>query len=117
MASSDRPLPLREVASKVGVAWAVVSGVISALVAFGVLTSATGHAIQAAGDALPSTIVALGTVIAGIAPIVAGIAAAFHTAKAGADHVTPISSPMGADPATGRLVPLVPLGRAAGPVV
>lgn len=110
--NDERPNPLSEIASKVGVAWSVVSGVVSALVAFGVLTTATAHAITAAGDALPSTIVALGTVIAGVFPIIGGVLAAFRTVAAGRQHVTPVSSPRDAN---GNV--LVPVGRATGPVV
>lgn len=106
--SDNRPNPLQEIASKVGVAWSVASGVISALVAFGVLSAATANTVTAAGDALPGTIVALGTVIAGIAPIIGGIVAAFRTVAHGRDHVTPISDPRGIDPVSGKLVRLVP---------
>lgn len=97
MASDTGRNPLREVAGKVGVAWSVVSGLVSALAMFGVLSVATAHAITAAGDALPSTIVALGTVIAGITPIVGGIVAAYRTAVHGENHVTPVSDPRSAD--------------------
>lgn len=90
----DRPTPLKEVASKVGTVWALVSGVVSALVTFGVLTAVQAGAITAAGDALPSTITAIGTIIAGLAPLISGVVAAFRTASVGADYVTPVSSPM-----------------------
>lgn len=113
--SDSRPNPLAKVASSVGVAVSAASGVVFALVAFGVLTSLQGDAVQTFGAAAPGTITALGTVIAGIAPLIAGIVASFRTAAAGKDHVTPVSSPMGLN-GNGALVPLVPVTAATGAV-
>lgn len=90
---NDRPNPLAEVASKVGVAWSAAGGLISALVTFGVLTAAQGDAVTAAGAAAEGTVTALGTVIAGVLPLIAGIVSAFRTAAAGKDKVTPVDDP------------------------
>lgn len=90
---SNRPNPLGEAASKVGTAWSAGAGVVSALVAFGVLSVAQGDAIAVAGEAAPGTITALGTVIAGVLPIVSGIVSSFRTASAARDHVTPSRDP------------------------
>lgn len=89
----NRPNPLSEVASKVGVAWSAAGGLVSALVTFGALTAAQGDAVTAAGSAAEGTVTALGTVIAGVLPLVSGIVAAFRTASAGKEKVTPISDP------------------------
>lgn len=89
----DRPNPLAQIASKVGVAWSAASGLVSALITFGVLTVAQGDAVTAAGDAAPGTITALGTIVAGLLPIISGVVAAFRTAAAGRDVVTPVESP------------------------
>jgi hypothetical protein len=94
MADVDRPNPLKEVASKVGVAWATASAVVGALVTFGVWTAAQGDAVTAAGNAVPSAIEALGVVVGGLIPLVGAIVSAFHTAAAGKDHVTPVVAPM-----------------------
>ncbi|HEY9415057.1 MAG TPA: hypothetical protein VIQ30_09890 [Pseudonocardia sp.] len=109
--SDSRPAPLKQIASTVGAAWAAVSGIVSALVMFGVLSSVQGDAIRAAGEAAPATISAVGAAITGVVTIVGGLLAAFRTASHGADHVTPVSSPR--DNA-GNV--LVALGRATGPV-
>lgn len=106
--SDSRPNPLGEVASKVGVAWAAAGGVVSALAAFGVLSSVQASAIQAAGEAAPGTITALGTVIAGILPLITGIVSAFRTASAGKEKVTPVSDPRANDG-----TPLVPADSSA----
>jgi hypothetical protein len=90
---SDRPNPLKEVASKVGVAWAAATGLVGALVTFGVISGAQAEAVNTAGNAAPDLILAAGTVIAGVAGLVGGIVSAFRTADAGKDHVTPLSSP------------------------
>jgi len=108
MPSSERPNPLADAASKVGVAVAAASGVVSALVAFGLLTSIQGEAVQTFGNAAPDTITALGTVIAGIFPLISAVIASFRTAAAARDHVTPSLDPRGLD-AAGNLVPLVPV--------
>lgn len=89
----NRPNPLAEVASKVGVAWSAAGGVLSALVAFGALSAAQGDAITAAGAAAEGTVTALGTVIAGVLPLVTGIVSAFRTTSAGKEHVTPVADP------------------------
>ena len=91
--SSDRPNPLGKIASTVGVAWAGAAGIITSLVAFGVLSSAQAGAIQAAGSAAPDTITALGTVIAGVMTLVGAVIASFRTAAHGKDEVTPVVSP------------------------
>lgn len=93
----NRPNPLGAVASKVGGAWAAISGVVSALVAFGVLSGVQADAVTAAGEAAPGTITALGTVIAGVLPIISGVVAAFRTASAGKEVVTPMSDPRADD--------------------
>lgn len=99
----DRPNPLREAAAKTGTAWSAVSGVIGALVTFGALTAAQGHALDAVGGAAPDVITALGTVLAGVLPLLAGLVGAFRTASAARPHVTPT-----ADPRTDQGVALVP---------
>lgn len=101
--SDDRPNPLSEAASKVGVAWSAAGGIVSALVAFGALTAAQGDAVTAAGQAAEGTVTALGTVLAGVLPLIAGVVASFRTASAGKDKVTPVDDPRSVD---GR--PLVP---------
>lgn len=92
-ASNDRPNPLGEAASRTGAAWAAASGLVGALVTFGVLSAAQANAVTAAGDALPTTITAIGTLIAGVMPIVAGLISAFRTAAVARNHVTPIRDP------------------------
>lgn len=101
--SDNRPNPLQEVASKVGAAWAAVSAVVGALVTFGVFTVAQGEVINATGTAIPQAIEAVGVVVGGLIPLIGSIVAAFHTAFAGKDHVTPVSSPR--DNAGNDLVP------------
>lgn len=91
--TDSRPNPLSTAASKVGTAWAAASGVVSALVTFGVLTAAQGDAITVAGEAAPSTITGLGTIIAGVLPIVSGVVSSFRTASAAKDDVTPVADP------------------------
>jgi hypothetical protein len=100
---SDRPNPLAKVASTVGTAWAVVSGFVSALVTFGVLSQAQDAAITAAGAQLPGYLVGLGTAIAGISGVASGLISAFRTAAHGKDEVTPVASPR--DNAGNVLVP------------
>lgn len=91
--SSNRPNPLGEAASKVGVAWSAASGVIGALVTFGVLTAVQGDAITAAGQAAEGTVTATGTVLAGVLPLIAGVVSAFRTTAAARPHVTPMEDP------------------------
>ena len=91
--ADERPNPLKEVASKVGLAWAAVSGIVGALITYGVFTAAQGEAIANTGAALPGAIEAIGVVVGGLIPLIGAITAAFRTAAAGADHVTPVSSP------------------------
>lgn len=112
--SDSRPNPLGAAASKVGTAWAGIAGLVSALVAFGVLTAAQGSSITMAGETAPGTVTALGTLIAGIMPVVGGVVAAFRTTDAARDHVTPVTSPM-ATTVDGELVPLVPAVSVVGP--
>lgn len=90
---SDGRNPLREVAAKVGVAWASIAGVVGALVSFGILNAAQGNAITAAGSALSPVLESLGVVIGGVVPLVGAVIASFHTAKSGENHVTPVDSP------------------------
>lgn len=90
----DRPNPLKDAASKVGTAWGAVSGLVSALVAFGALTAAQGDAITALGETAPSTITAIGTVIAGVLPVLSALIASFGTASAAKKNVTPVEAPM-----------------------
>lgn len=103
MAALERPNPLVEVASKVGVAWSAISGVLGALVTYGVLTGAQGDAITAAGAEAQDTITAFGTALGGVLPLIAGIVAAFSTAKIGKAKVTPVE-----DPRDNNGTPLVP---------
>lgn len=93
VAPSERPNPLSKAASSVGVAWSGVSGLVSALVAFGALTAAQGDAVTAAGESAQGTVTALGTVLAGVLPLIAGIVAAFRTTAAARDQVTPVADP------------------------
>lgn len=102
MSDITRPTPLREVASKVGVAWATASGFVGLLVTFGVLSAAKGEAINTAGAALSE---AFALIVGGLMPLIAGVVSAFRTVRAGEDHVTPVGSPVGRDG-----VPLVPAG-------
>lgn len=88
-----RPNPLGQAASKIGVAWAAASGVVGALVTFGVLTAAQGDAVTAAGQAAESTTTALGTVIGGVIPLIGAIVTAFRTTAGAKDQVTPIADP------------------------
>jgi hypothetical protein len=111
---SDRPNPLGTAASKVGTAWSAAAGVVGALVAFGVLSSAQADALNAAGSAAPDALVALGTLIAGVVPLVSGVVASFRTAAAARDHVTPVADPRAVDPVSGDLVPLVPTTAPCG---
>ena len=85
--------PLSEVASKAGVLWGTATGVVSALVSYGVWSAAQGDAVVAAGEALSPTINALGVIVAGVMPIVAGVVAAFRTSSVGKDKVTPLVDP------------------------
>lgn len=89
----SRVNPLREAASKVGTAWSAASGVVSALVAYGVLTAAQGDAVTAAGQAAEGTVTAFGTVLAGVLPLITGVITAFRTSAAAKDHVTPVADP------------------------
>lgn len=91
-----RPNPLGTAASSVGAAWAAASGVVGALVTFGVLSTVQGDAITAVGAAAPDTITAIGTALAGVIPLLAGLIGAFRTAAAGRDHVTPVADPRSA---------------------
>lgn len=95
--SGTRPNPLGEAASRVGVAWSAVSGVVSALVAYGVLTITQATAIREAGEAIEPTVTAVGAVVAAITPVISGIVAAYRTAAAGREHVTPMSDPRAHD--------------------
>jgi hypothetical protein len=94
MATPDRPNPLKETAAKVGTAWSAVSGLVGALVTFGILSGAQGDAVNTAGDALSPTLIALGTVVGGVLPLLGGLLGAFQTASSGKDHVTPVVAPM-----------------------
>jgi hypothetical protein len=118
--ADSRPNPLGAAASKVGTAWAGIAGLVSALVAFGVLTAAQGSAITVAGETAPGTVTALGTLIAGIMPVIGAVIASFRTIDAAKDHVTPVSDPraMVTNPSTGvtELVPLVPVIGAVTPL-
>lgn len=93
MAENARPNPLGDAAAKVGTAWSAAAGVVSGLLAFGVLSTAQAGAIQAAGEAAPGTIVALGTIVAAVMPLISGIIASFRTTAAAKPLVTPVSSP------------------------
>ena len=102
----NRPNPLGEVASKVGVAWSAAGGLVSALVTFGALTAAQGDAVTAAGNAAEGTVTAFGTVIAGVLPLIAGVVSSFRTASAAREHVTPVVDPR--DAAGRPLAPALP---------
>lgn len=108
--SDDRPNPLGEAASKAGAIWATVSGLVGALVTFGVLSSTQASAITDAGDALSPAMLSLGTVVGGLVPLIAGLVSAFRTAATARDHVTPVASPKDNE---GNY--LVPARREAGP--
>lgn len=111
---SDRPNPLGRVASTVGVAWSALSGLVSALVMFGVLSGVQGDAIRTAGELAPDTISGLGAAIAGAVTILGGLVSAFRTVAHGRDEVTPIADPRAVDPVSGDLVPLVPAAQRNG---
>lgn len=91
--ADNRPNPLGEAASKIGVAWSAAAAVVSALVSFGALTAAQGEAVTAAGMAAEGTVTALGTVLAGVLPLIAGVVASFRTSAAAKPHVTPVTDP------------------------
>lgn len=101
--------PLTEIASKIGTGWSALSGVIGALVSYGVLSGAQGEALTAAGAQAQDTVTAFGTVLGGVLPLIAGVVSAFSTAKVGEGKVTPV-----ADPRANDGTPLVP---APAPVV
>lgn len=103
----ERPNPLRGVANSVGVAWAALSGVLGAAVAFGGLSAAQATTLNDIGAALPGWIMALGTILGAVIPAAGAVAASFHTARAGEKKVTPLASPVDVD---GRR--LVPVGDA-----
>lgn len=110
MASPDaRPNPLASVASRVGVAWSAAGGLVSAAVTFGLLTAAQGDAITAAGAQAENSVTALGTVVAAVLPLISGIVAAFRTASAGKEVVTPVASPRDMD--GNVLVPVATVGE------
>lgn len=102
--------PLADVASKVGTGWSALSGVIGALVTYGVLSGAQGEALTAAGAEAQNTVTAFGTVLGGLLPLIAGVISAFGTAKVGEGHVTPVASPR-----NNAGVPLVPAVAAEAP--
>lgn len=99
--------PLSAAAKKVAALVAPLSGVVSALVAYGALTAVQADAVNGALSSISPTIVAVGTVIAGLAPIVASLAAAFGTASAARPDVTPTADPRDDDGV--RLTPEVRL--------
>lgn len=101
--NGSRPNPLGEAASRTGAAWSILSGVVSALVAYGVLTVTQATAINAAGEAISPAVTAVGTVVAGLMPVISGLVSAFRTATAGRELVTPV-----ADPRANDGTPLVP---------
>ena len=109
MTTDTRPNPLGEVASKVGVAWASASGLVTGAVTYGLLTTAQGDAITAAGAAAQDTVTALGTVVAVVLPLIGAVISSFRTAAAGRDHVTPITSPRDNDgnPLTPDVAPAI----------
>lgn len=91
--SDNRPNPLSEIASKVGVAWSAAGALVSALVAYGALSAAQGEALTAAGAAAQDTVTAVGVVVAGVLPLITGVVSAFRTTTAGREHVTPVTDP------------------------
>lgn len=99
--------PLTDVAAKVGTGWSALSGVIGALVTYGVLSGAQGEALTAAGAEAQNTVTAFGTLLGGVLPLIAGVVSAFGTAKIGEGHVTPVVDPRAVDG-----TPLVPRGAA-----
>ena len=114
----SRPNPLKEAASKVGTAWSAASGVIGALVTYGVLSGAQGEALTAVGAEAQNTVTAFGTVLGGILPLIAGVVTAFSATSAAKDHVTPVADPRNnaGQPLTPDTAPpRVPDKRVAGP--
>lgn len=105
-ASVDRPNPLKDAASKVGVAAGAAAAVIGALVSYGVLSVSQGDALTAAAASAQSTTTALGTVVGGIIPLVGAVVAAFTSTSAAKQHVTPVESPRNNDGHV--LAPVVP---------
>lgn len=106
--TGSRPNPLGEAASKVGAAWAAVSGVVGLLVGYGVLTITQATMVNDVGQNIAPAITGVGAAIAGIMPLVSGLVAAFRTASAGREHVTPMADPRAHDGT--RLVPETPPG-------
>ena len=98
--------PLSDIAQKIGTGWSAVSGVIGALVTYGVLSGAQGEALTAAGAQAQDTVTAFGTVLGGALPLLAGVISAFSTAKVGERHVTPVGDPRDND--GNRLTPAPP---------
>jgi hypothetical protein len=90
---ADQINPLREVAVKVGGVVAGLVGVVGAAVQLGFLSSEQSDAVIAAGQQLPNVVLYVGAGITLVTGIVSGIWGAFHTAKAGENHVTPVVSP------------------------
>lgn len=97
--------PLKEAASKVGVAAAAAVSVVGALVGYGVLSVAQGEALTAVAQSAQSTTTAVGTVVAGVLPLIAGVISAFSTSAGAKDHVTPVRDPR--NDAGEKLVPVV----------
>lgn len=89
----NRPNPLGSAAKTVAAVWAIAGGIVSALVAFGVLSAEQGQALDQLGQAAPGALVVAGTLIAGIAPLLASIGAAFHVAAKAKPDVTPVADP------------------------
>lgn len=90
---TERPNPLREAASKVGVAWSAGAAIVAYLVTSGVLSAAQGDAIAAAGEAAPGLITQVGGVVAGVIALGGAILASFRTVDSGREHVTPNRDP------------------------
>lgn len=104
MTSTDRPAPVREAARL----WGLVTGGISALVAFGVTANALTVDQAAAVTGLSTATDVLIAAVVGVITGGSSLLAAFRTASTAEPKVTPISDPRVTAP-DGNLVQLVPL--------
>ena len=95
--TTDRPNPLKDIATKVGAGWAAAAGVVGALGSYGLLTSVQTDAVVAVGEALDDTVLALGVVAGGVLPLVTALVAAFGTAAKGEKVATPSADPVDVD--------------------
>lgn len=87
-----RPAPLRDVAAGVARWTAILAGLVTSAVGWGLLTSQTGDALTGLLGLIPGLVTAVAVAVA-----------ALRTAVKGEDVVTPVSDPMTTDGT--RLVP------------